>query len=239
MCSFHTSNHHFFFGGGGGMHLRVIHVTLGFTVRPLPLCFSFLLLWRWFIRRGGRLGQGTSLYNGRCLCRLLWQRCHPLTLWRTAKKHLFTKTGINLRKGRYQKYAGIFSTHFFRHIHIQYRSLDWLLGGGWQGAGPLLVEKKHLIGWVPRMGPMNARGRLELTGALRWSTLQRKTEYLLTVSNTQSHHLLTTPPSCTDITFKRKQTFLLFDCWDVISLFGESEPFSTIVFFTNAILFLS
>lgn len=57
---------------------------------------------------------------------------------------------------------------------VHYLSSDWLLGGGWLGAGPLPAEKKHLIGWVPEKGPMNARGRLELTGALRWSTLQRK-----------------------------------------------------------------
>lgn len=63
---------------------------------------------------------------------------------------------------------------FSVQAYIQYLSLDWLLGGGWRGAGPLLVEKKHQIGWVPRMGPMNARGRLELTGAPHLSTLQRK-----------------------------------------------------------------
>lgn len=51
--------------------------------------------------------------------------------------------------------------------------------------GPLLVEKKHLIGWVPRMGPMNARGRLELTGALHWSTLQRKKRVF--IINSQQH----------------------------------------------------
>lgn len=73
------------------LHLRIIHITLSLAVRPLSLCFSFLLLRRRLIRGGWRMGQGTSLYGGRCLGRLLWQRCHPLTLWgRTTNRYLFS-----------------------------------------------------------------------------------------------------------------------------------------------------
>lgn len=98
-------------------HLRVIHVALCLTVRPLPLCFSFLLLWRWLIRRGERLGQGTSLYSGRCLCRLLWQCCHPLTLWRTTKRYLFKKKTAIKSKENYIKLV-VFSTVICSGVHV-------------------------------------------------------------------------------------------------------------------------
>lgn len=67
------------------LHLRVIHITFRLTVRPLPLCLAFLLFWRCFLR-GGRLQEGTSLCSRRCLCRFLWQSCHPMTLWKQQRK---------------------------------------------------------------------------------------------------------------------------------------------------------
>lgn len=39
--------------------------------------------------------------------------------------------------------------------------------------GPLLVEKKHQIGWVLEKAPVSARGRLELIWAPHWSTLYK------------------------------------------------------------------
>lgn len=79
-----------------------------------------------------------------------------------------------LKFGKIHKPGRPFNTNSFRQRSIQYLFSDWLLEGGWLGVGLLLAEKKHQIGWVPKMGPMNARGRLELTGAPHWSTLQRK-----------------------------------------------------------------
>lgn len=79
--------------------------------------------------------------------------------------------------------------------------------------GPLLAEKKHLIGWVPGKGPMNARGRLELTGAQHWSTLQRKRVLLITKQSMCPY---------SDITFKRTRPSSTSDYQDAIALFGES-----------------
>lgn len=59
--------------------LRVVHITLSFTVGPLSLCISFLLLWKRLIRGRERPGWRNSFYSGRCLCGLLWKRCYPLT----------------------------------------------------------------------------------------------------------------------------------------------------------------
>lgn len=80
------------------LFLRIIYITLGFAVRSFPLHISLLLLWKRLIRRRGRPGWGTFLYSGKCLCRLLWQRCHPLTIWRNTMPKEENKDSQIMRK---------------------------------------------------------------------------------------------------------------------------------------------
>lgn len=126
-------------------------------------------------------------------------------------------------------------TMAFSNRKMSYLSLDLLLGDGWLGAVPLLAEKKHLIGWEPGKEPMNATGRLGLTGALHWSTLQTKTVLPQLQQPTPSvdHHFIT---SCqAQISHSKELSLLQYDVhiWGLITpppLLKYSYSFQQILF---------